>query len=337
MFRAKPDDHNPDMPMDMTGRKSGVINTTGASGETPHTPRVTGTGFGRVTMTISSAQTIGLRVDHLVEEIVIDHGTLRRSLPDVAAEAMEMCGRAGGDAAKMERTLTRDPFISAQVVSIANSAMFAPRMPILGVRDAVVRIGLDAVRDVVVMVVANSTMFRVRGFERQVEVFRKRMLASASAARLLAKAMRAESEYGFLAGLLHDIGELVLLERCAQEGLITAPMWDDPTEGALVRERIHAHHTAVGAALCRSWKLATGVIDAAQFHHDYRSGGKNHLAAHLVAAADVLCDYVLPGVTAPESPAAEHTVIKELGLPAAQIQAIVDQTKPTVASLLGTR
>jgi HD-like signal output (HDOD) protein len=111
----------------------------------------------------------------------------------------------------MERTLTRDPFISAQVVSIANSAMFAPRMPILSVRDAVVRIGLDAVRDVVVMVVANSTMFRVRGFERQVDAFRRRMVASASSARFLAKAVRAESEYGFLAGLLHDVGELVLL------------------------------------------------------------------------------------------------------------------------------
>ena len=113
-------------------------------------------------------------------------------------------------------------------------------------RDAVVRIGLDAVRDVVVMVVANSTMFRVRGFERQVDAFRRRMLASASTARFLAKAVRAESEYGFLAGLLHDIGELVLLERCAQEGLITAPTWDDPVEGALVRERMQEHFPVSG-------------------------------------------------------------------------------------------
>ncbi len=310
------------------------MNATDATSDTHGVPRLTGS-IGRVTMALSSAHTIGLRVDHLVEEIVIDHGALRRSLPDVAAEVMEMCGRAGGDAAKMERTLTRDPFISAQVVSIANSAMFAPRMPILGVRDAVVRIGLDAVRDVVVMVVANSTMFRVRGFERQVDAFRRRMLASASTARFLAKAVRAESEYGFLAGLLHDIGELVLLERCAQEGLITAPTWDDPVEGALVRERIHAHHTAVGSTLCRSWKLPTGVVDAAQFHHDYRSGGKSHLAAHLVAASDILAAYVLPGTAPPPTPATEQPIVKELGLTAAQIQSVVEQAKPTVIGLIG--
>lgn len=324
------------MAMDLTGRRSGVMNTTAGTAEQTGSPRVTGM-MGRATVSVSSAQTIVARVDHLVDEILVDHGALRRSLPDVAAEVMEMCGRAGADAARIERTLTRDPFISAQVVSIANSAMFSPRMPILSVRDAVVRIGLDAVRDVVVMVVANSTMFRVRGFESQIEAFRKRMLASASTARLLARAVHAESEYGFLAGLLHNIGELVLLERCAQEGLITAPTWDDPVEGALVRERIHVHHTAVGATLCRSWKLPTGVIDAAQFHHNYRGDGKNHLAAHLVAASDVLCDYVLPGAVAPTEPASAQPVLKELGLGDAQITNIIEQAKPTIAGLMGIR
>jgi putative nucleotidyltransferase with HDIG domain len=320
--------------MDLTGRKSGVMNTTPSTMDSQNVPRP---GIGRVTISIPSSQTAAFRVDHLVEEIVRDHGALRRSLPDVAAEVLEMCSRAGGDAAQMERTLTRDPFISAQVVSIANSAMFAPRMPILSVRDAVVRIGLDAVRDVVVMVVANSTMFRVRGFERQVDGFRRRMLASASTARLLAKAVRAESEYGFLAGLLHDIGELVLLERCAQEGLVTAATWDDHAAAEMVRERIAAHHTAVGSTLCRSWKLPTGVIDAAQFHHDYRSGGKNHLAAHLVAASDVLCDYVLPGAPPQQIPATEQPVLLELGITAAQIQNVVEQSKPAVAGLIGVK
>lgn len=323
--------------MDVTGRKTGVMNAAASTPDPQSAPRATSMGMGRVTMMIPASQTVAFRVDHLVDDLVKDHGALRRSLPDVAAEVLEMCGRAGGDAAKMERTLTRDPFISAQVVSIANSAMFAPRMPILSVRDAVVRIGLDAVRDVVVMVVANSTMFRVRGFERQVDAFRRRMLASASTARLLAKSVRAESEYGFLAGLLHDIGELVLLERCALEGLVTAATWENHAEADLVRERISAHHTAVGSTLCRSWKLPTGVIDAAQFHHDYRSGGKNHLAAHLVAASDVLCDYVLPAATPPTLPAGEQPVLLELGLTAAQIEGVVAQAKPAVASLLGTK
>jgi len=299
-------------------------------------PRQTGT-MARVTTAVPLAQTIGFRVDHAVEIIVSDHGALRRTLPDVAAEVLEMCGRSAGDAAAMERTLTRDPFISAQVVSIANSAMFSPRMPILSVRDAVVRVGLDAIRDVVLMVVANSTMFRVRGFETQVDGMRRRMLASASIARSLARALRAESEYGFLAGLLHDIGELVLLERCAQDGLISPVIWEDANEGALVRERIQTHHTAVGASLCRAWKLPSGVVDAAQFHHDYRSGGKVHLAAHLVAATDELTDYVLPGKQPPSAPPEAIAIVAELGLAAKQIQAVVAEARAATAGLVASR
>ena len=255
----------------------------------------------------------------------------------MAAEVLELCGRSGGDAAMMERILTRDPFISAQVVSIANSPIFAPRMPILSVRDAVVRIGLEAVRDVVLMVVANSTMFRVRGFEAQVEQMRRKMLAAATAARMLARAINAESEYGFLAGLLHDIGELVLLERCAAEGIVTPAVWADPRDGAVVAERIHTHHTSVGATLCRSWKLPNGVVDAAQFHHDYHAGGKTHLAAHVVAAADIVAAYVIPGVTPPETPFNEQSVLLELGLSPIKLDALLEQAKPAAAALFTKR
>ncbi|HVR61762.1 MAG TPA: HDOD domain-containing protein [Polyangia bacterium] len=288
----------------------------------------------RSTQTISIAQTAPLRIDHLADNIANDTKALRRSLPDVAAEALELCSRSSADAAAMERTLSRDPFISAQVISIANSALFAPKMPILGVRDAVVRIGLDALRDVVLMVVTNSTMFRVRGFEARVETARRGMLASAAAARQLAKALRVESEYGFLAGLLHNIGELVLLERSVHEGIVTPQMMDDATDGAMVRERIHFHHTRVGGALCRAWKLPAGVIEAAEFHHDPGAGGKKRFAAQLIAAADVIGEHCMPTAQTPDPAAAP--ALQALNLSAEQSAAIVKTVKSELPGLFST-
>ena len=289
---------------------------------------------GRSTQTISIALTAPLRIDHLAENICNDNKALRRSLPDVAAEALELCSRSSADANAMERTLARDPFISAQVISIANSALFAPKMPILGVRDAVVRIGLDALRDVVLMVVTNSTMFRVRGFEARVESIRRRMLASAAAARQLSKLMRVESEYGFLAGLLHNVGELVILERCVQEGIVTPALLDDPNEGKPVRERIDFHHPRVGAALCKAWKLPAGVIEAAEFHHDYKAGGKRRFAAHLIAAADAISDFAMPGSQAADP----NTVVavQELNIPPDQISALAAHVKAELPSLFSS-
>ena len=318
------------MAFDATLRPSTVMNTARPEGGIP---RLTGA-IGRVTAAVPMAQTIAVRIDHLVDEIVKDSKALRRTLPDVAAEVIELCGRSNAGAEMMERTLTRDPFISAQVISIANSAMFAPRMPILGVRDAVVRIGLDAVRDVVMMVVANSTMFRVPGLSAEVEFLRRRMLAAASVARLIAQALGAESEYGFLAGLLHNIGELVILERCAQDGVVTPAIWAAP-EGDIVRERIDSHHTLAGAAICRAWKLPSGVIDAAEYHHDYRHGGTTHLAAHLVAAADVAVEYMMSGPNPPTIRVGEQPVLLELGFEPAQIESLVQRARPAAAALIG--
>jgi putative nucleotidyltransferase with HDIG domain len=288
----------------------------------------------RTTRTTSMGQVALLRIDHYADTIFTDSKALRRSLPDVAAEALALCTNATADANVMERTLSRDPFISAQVISIANSAMFAPRMPIHGVRDAVVRIGLDAVRDVVLMVVTNSTMYRVRGFEARVELLRRRTLASAAAARLLAKELRVESEYGFLAGLLHDIGELVLLERCVQEGILTPALLDDPVEGPPVRERLDFHHTRVGGALCRAWKLPPGVIEAAEYHHDYKAAdGKTRFAAHLCAAADVVAAAAMPGAHNQQAPADAPAII-ELGITTERVNAIVQQVTIALPMLI---
>ena len=309
-----------------------------ATGIVPTVPNASTTRSGttasaRATKTVAIGDTALIRLDHYAESIITDTKALRRSLPDVAAEALALCTSSTTDANAMERTLSRDPFISAQVISIANSAMFAPRMPILGVRDAVVRIGLDAVRDVVLMVVTNSTMYRVRGFEARVDTLRRRTLASAAAARLLAKVLRVESEYGFLAGLLHDVGELVLLERCVQEGMLVPGMLEDPNDGPILRDRLDHHHTHVGAALCRAWKLPPGVIEAAEFHHNYRTAdGKTHFAAHLCAAADVIAARVMPG--AHPDPAADAPAIIELGLTMEQANTIVQHVTAALPMLL---
>jgi putative nucleotidyltransferase with HDIG domain len=320
-----------EMGMDTRGRRTGATFAAGTAVEPPATPlRTTAM---RVTATVPAVQILALRIDHLVEAMVKDRSALRRTLPEVATQAIDLCSRPGGDALAMERTLTRDPLISAQVISLASSAMLAPRPPVRRVRDAVVAIGLDGVRDLALLVATSSIMLRARGLEAQMKKLRRRVLASASAAYLLARVLRARSAHGFLAGLLHDIGELVLVERCAREGLVTAAGWDHPAEGGPVRERIQAHHTSVGAALCRSWRLPACVADAAQFHHHYRSSGRTHLAAHLAAAADALVPYVLPDVGFPAVPAHDQPVVRDLGLAPERVRAVIDRARPMAAAL----
>jgi HD-like signal output (HDOD) protein len=145
--------------------------------------------------------------------------------------------------------------------------------------------------------------------------------------------LRVESEYGFLAGLLHDVGELVLLERCVQEGMLVPGSLEDPNDGPILRDRLDYHHARVGGALCRAWKLPPGVIEAAEYHHDYRApDGKTRFAAHLCAAADVIALRVMPGGQTIEVAAAPAIV--ELGITAEQANTIVNHVTAALPMLL---
>jgi HD-like signal output (HDOD) protein len=273
------------------------------------------------------------KIEEIAVRAVTDSKAIQRSMPDVAAHVLELCQLSHTDAARIEKAVSRDPFIAGQLVSVANSAMFAPRVPIVGVRDAVVRLGLDNVCDIVMMVVSNSTMYRVRGFEQVVEVLRKRSLAAAISSRAMSKLMRTDpADYAFLAGLMHDIGELVLLERSATLGGITPEMVADPDTGPVIRSTIARLHTELGAAVCRIWKLPPSVIDSALFHHNCRKGEKRFLTTALVAAADHITDSMGLGETS-RTLDPDDSLFTDLKLSPDQVKGVMTETEKTLPAL----
>jgi putative nucleotidyltransferase with HDIG domain len=261
-----------------------------------------------------------------------DTQSIKRSLPDVAADVMALCQQASSDALRIEKSVTRDPFISAQIVSVSNSPMFAPRMPIVSVRDAIVRIGLSNVNDIVMMVVTSSTMFRIRGFDEYVTNVTSRFPATALAARLIASTLRVPMEAAFTAGLLHDIGSLILLDRCAKTGKVRPEMVREPVFYGVITDALHSHHAQVGAAVCTVWKLPSSTVEAAAYHHDYKLGD-HKFSANLVAAADAFADIMGIGVPNKRICDPAEAVFKDLGLNAEQVMATLAQFSKLLPSV----
>jgi putative nucleotidyltransferase with HDIG domain len=275
-------------------------------------------------------------VAELAQEVIQDTAAIKRSLPDVAAEVMELCQHASSDALRIEKSVTRDPFISAQLVSVSNSPMFAPRMPIVSVRDAIVRIGLSNVNDIVMMVVTSSTMFRIRGFDDHVSRVTSRFPATALAARMIASVLRLPVEAAFTAGLLHDIGDLVLLDRCVKSGKIKPEMTQEPVLMGVILDALHAHHARVGAAVCTVWKLPSSTVEAAAHHHQYKLGG-HHFSANLVAAADAFADAMGVGTPSKRLLDPAEAVFTDLGLKGDQVASAFSQFEKLLPSVRSFR
>jgi putative nucleotidyltransferase with HDIG domain len=271
-------------------------------------------------------------IAEVARDLCMDTQSIKRSLPDVAADVMSLCQQASTDALRIEKSVTRDPFISAQIVSVANSPMFAPRMPIVSVRDAIVRIGLSNVSDIVMMVVTSSTMFRIRGFDAHVGRVTSRFPATALAARLIASTLHLPMESAFTAGLLHDIGDLILLDGCVKSGKVRPEMIQEPVFYGVILDALHANHTKVGAAVCTVWKLPASTVEAASHHHDYKLGG-HHFSANLVAAADSFADAMGIGVPLKHIIDPAETVFRDLGLKGEQVTATLVQFSKLLPSV----
>jgi putative nucleotidyltransferase with HDIG domain len=271
-------------------------------------------------------------IAEVAREACLDTQAIKRSLPDVAAEVMALCQQSFSDALRIEKSVTRDPFISAQIVSVANSPMFAPRMPIVSVRDAIVRIGLSNVNDIVMMVVTSSTMFRIRGFDEHVSRVTARFPATALASRILASTLKLPMEAAFTAGLLHDIGDLVLLDRCVRTGKVKPEMTLEPVMYGVIMDALHANHCKVGAAVCSVWKLPASTVEAAAHHHDYKLGG-HHFSANLVAAADAFADAMGIGSALKRILDPAEKVFTDLGLKAEQVTSALAQFEKMLPSV----
>src|SRR3954470_23538560 len=72
-------------------------------------------------------------ISNVATQLMNDKEAVRRSLPDVAAEVLSLVQSSKSDAVAIEKAISKDPFTAAQLVSMSNSALFAPVNPILGV------------------------------------------------------------------------------------------------------------------------------------------------------------------------------------------------------------
>jgi HD-like signal output (HDOD) protein len=136
-------------------------------------------------------------------------------LPQVALEIMELSQRPEVSFDEVSAVLEKDPLLAAKVLSIAQSAVYAPRSPILSLRQATIRLGLKTLRDLVLEAAVSMRVFRAPGYGEAMERLSRHSTATAYLLRALCRRTGIDAEYAFLCGLLHDVG----LAACLLAGM----------------------------------------------------------------------------------------------------------------------
>lgn len=193
------------------------------------------------------------------------------SLPGLYHQILEELRSEDASLEKIAKIVSNDAGMTAKILQVANSAFMGVRYDISSPTQAVTLIGTEMVRALVLSVHVFSQ------FEDQQEVacywtaLWEHSVAAACLAQRIAvreKCTKALTDESFTAGLLHEIGKLVLLAQMPKEyGAILETVEEKPAAlAAAERERFGCTHADLGAYLMSIWGLPHSLIYAVAYH-----------------------------------------------------------------------
>jgi HD-like signal output (HDOD) protein len=203
------------------------------------------------------------------ETIATRSGNLA-SLPTIYFQVNSVINHPSSSTTDIAKALGSDQSLSARLLRIANSAFYGFPRKIENIGEAVRIIGTKQLHD---LVLATVVLKQFKGLDPglvNMADFWRHSLACGIAARCLAAQRReANVERYFLAGLLHDIGSLVIYQQLANRAQVVLEQHRETSKSIEELERtiIGCDHAAVGGALINEWKLPPLLRDVAANHH----------------------------------------------------------------------
>ncbi len=195
---------------------------------------------------------------------------MMESIPPLPATASALLAMAADPEVEIEAlagVIERDPGLTARLIGIANSAFYAPAQPVTTVKAAMVQVlGLNLVRNMAfgMAVAGGLPVASCPGFD--VTSYWLMALGSADLASGLAKdsadSDAPDPDSAYLVGLLHNLGELLLVYLWPQKmDRLLGQVAADPSVDLCAAERaaIGVDHWAAGAFLCSHWQLPSIV------------------------------------------------------------------------------
>ncbi len=256
-------------------------------------------------------------------------------LPVLASELLSLAADPHTNFGRVARVVARDNTLAARVLQLANSVCYRGREPVYRLDQAMVRIGMNGLRQLILMVSTQGRVYRSKHLQPIMQQLWRHSVGAAIAADLIARRVGRCTDVAFMCGLLHDIGQPVVLNAIDQWNRTHSPserLADDQ-----IWRVIQRLHCEVGASVARSWGLPPVVRDTIAKHHDLANTSEDaRIPALLVRAADAMCYEVGAGIDGLRpSSNASASLLKALGLSSDLIPALHAELRTRLSAVEG--
>ena len=216
--------------------------------------------------------------------------------PATHAEILELAKSDSSSSDDIAEKIQLDPGLLASVFKMVNSSCYGFRKKVDSLKLAVTLIGLEEIANLVM----TAQVFKQLGSYEgggglDLDAFWKHSVGTAFVARAISKKLQTEQESSFLAGMLHDLGKIVLdrlfpdyyravveqVQSCSGQSIYQAE-----------QDLLGLTHADVGGQLATQWKFSDKYLSALLYHHDPGENRRYQRLTCLVHLADVICRQV---------------------------------------------
>ena len=191
---------------------------------------------------------------------------------------------------EIENVLEKDPLLVAKVLKMSNSAYYGFPRTISTVREAILVLGLNTIRSIALAISMKSIMnIDTSGYLfGNVRGLWEHSLLTAGGARVIAKRLKLHNyEKYFVAGLLHDIGKIILSDVAKEYKIdfLKNFVLHDKSISQIEEEIVGVSHNVIGHMLANYWNLPQFISDVILYHDDPFSAPKDILRDVLVISS----------------------------------------------------
>jgi putative nucleotidyltransferase with HDIG domain len=234
---------------------------------------------------------------------------------------------------KVSSLISSDPAFSAEVLRIANSLWYAPRVPAVSITQAVARLGAKNLQGIALTVAMRSFLGDALSRPVMRDMW-KHNLACGLIAETLAPQTDLDKDFAFTGAVLHDLGRLALAVLEPKEYVFLLGKHKGPSSSILPleREAFGYDHCEVGAQLVASWNLPVAFESVVAQHHHPRQKSDVWDMAALVNVSCRLADAIsfpsFQGVeVTPYAELLEELPVIERGSPYPDIETLTAEVK----------
>ncbi len=216
-----------------------------------------------------------------------------KDLPTLPVVAQEMLSNLDDENTSLDvicEKVAIDQSLAAKMLRLANSSYYGANSKVVTLQQAVVLLGIKNVKELILMAAVENSFPTSNCPNFDAKAFWRHSIATAICAELISRTLKMKHDFAFTAGLLHDIGRLVLVTRFPKDYEQVLAYREQQDCELLTAERalMGIDHVVVGWLLAKEWEFSDAIQDAIRGHHQPDDKGLNSIASVVHVANSIV-------------------------------------------------